>query len=76
MTKTVSKTIRLPEDLTREIETGAEKNNISQGQYCAFVFAEYKQYKLKEMFEENLSRMERDETYKKEQHELAEADFL
>lgn len=34
------------------------------------------QYKLKEIFEENLSRMEQDEAYKKEQHELAEADFL
>lgn len=75
MPKTVSKTIRLPEDLTREIEEGAEKNNISQGQYCAIVFAEYKQYKLKEMFEEDLSRMEQDEAYKKEQHELAETDF-
>lgn len=49
---------------------GAEKNNISQGQYCAM------QYKLKKMFEGDLSRMERDEAYKKEQHELAEADFL
>lgn len=75
MTKTISKTIRLPEDLAREIEVGAEKNNISQGQYCAVVFTEHKQYKLKEIFEENLSRMERDEVYKKEQHELAEADF-
>jgi len=34
------------------------------------------QYKLKKMFEGDLSRMERDEAYKKEQHELAEADFL
>lgn len=76
MPKTVSKTIRLPEDLTREIEEGAEKNNISQGQYCVTVFTEHKQYKLKEMFKENLLRMEQDEAYKKEQHELAEADFL
>ena len=76
MPKTISKTIRLPEDLTREIEMGAQKNNISQGQYCAIVFAEYKQYKLKEMFEEDLSLMEKDEAYKREQHELAKADFL
>ncbi len=75
MSKTISKTIRLPEDLAREIEIGAEKNNISQGQYCTVVFTEYKQYKLKEIFVENLLRMEQDEAYKKEQHELAEADF-
>lgn len=29
----------------------------------------------KELFEENLLKMEQDEAYKKEQHELAEADF-
>ncbi|MEK7126854.1 MAG: hypothetical protein AAB848_01995 [Patescibacteria group bacterium] len=75
MTKTVSKTIRLPEDLAREIEIGAERNNISQGRYCTVVFTEYKQYKLKEVFEENLSRMEQDQAYKKEQYGLAEADF-
>lgn len=75
MPKTISKTIRLSEDLAREIEIGAEKNNISQGQYCAAVFMQYKQYKLKEVFKENLLRMEQDESYKKEQHELAEADF-
>lgn len=75
MPKTIAKTIRLPEDLVREIETGAEKNNISQGQYCTAVFAEYKQYKLKEVFQKNLLQMEEDEAYKKEQHDLAEADF-
>lgn len=75
MPKTISKTIRLPEELTREIEIGAEKNNISQGQYCAIVFTEYKRYRLEEIFEENLLRMEQDEAYKKEQYELAEADF-
>ena len=61
--------------MAREIEIGAEKNNISQGQYCTVVFTEYKQYKLKEMFEEDLVRMEQDEVYKKEQYELSEADF-
>lgn len=76
MAKTVSKTIRIPESLACEIETGAEKNNISQGQYCVSVFTEYKQYKLQKMFEEDLANMEKDEAYKKEQHELAEADFL
>lgn len=76
MPKTISKTIRIPEDLAREIEMGAEQNNISQGQYCLSVFTEYKQYKLQKMFEEDLANMEKDETYKREQHELAEADFL
>lgn len=75
MTKTISKTIRLPEDVAREIEVGAEKNGLSQGQYCTKVFAGYKKYKLKEVYEENLLRMEKDEAYQKEQHELAEADF-
>lgn len=75
MTKTISKTIRLPESLVREIEIGAEKNNISQGQYCTAIFIEYKQYKLKEIFEKDLLLMEKDEAYKKEQHELSEADF-
>ena len=75
MPKTISKTMRLPENLVREIEIGAEKNNISQGQYCMAVFTEYKNYKLKEVFQENLLRMEQDEAYKKEQHDLAEADF-
>lgn len=43
--------------------------------YCMSVFMQYKQYKLKEMFEENLLRMEQDEPYRIEQYELAEADF-
>ncbi len=75
MSRTISKTIRLPESLAREIEIGAEKNSVSQGQFCTAVFAEYKKYKLKEVFEENLLRMERDEFYRKEQHDLAEGDF-
>lgn len=49
---------------------------ISKDLACEIEAGAYKEYKLKEMFQENLLRMEQDEAYKKEQHELAEADFL
>lgn len=42
---------------------------------CTSMFMQYKRYKSEEMFEENFLRMEQDEAYKKEQYELAEADF-
>jgi hypothetical protein len=76
MPKTVLKTFRLPIDVAKEIETGAKKNNVSQAQYVVTVVTENKFLKLKKSFDEDAKRMESDILYKKEQIDLAEADFL
>lgn len=76
MTKTIAKTFRISPVLAREIENEAKNQEISQGEYLARVFFENKKMKLKKEFERNLAMMEHDVQYKKEQVDLANADFL
>lgn len=76
MTKTISKTFRLPAEIVKEIEEQAAQKNISQGQYFVAIFTENKFLKMHKVFEENLIQMEQDKIYQQEQRDLAEADFL
>ena len=76
MPKTVSKTFRIPLEVAKEIELEARKNNVSQAQFIVTAVTENKFLKLQRIFEDNIKNMENDEAYKKEQIELAEADFL
>ena len=76
MPKTVSRTFRIPADIAVEIEVGAKKNNVSQAQYITTVVTENKFLKLRKSFEDDLRVLEKDELYKHEQVDLAEADFL
>lgn len=76
MAKTVLKTFRLPLEVAKEIEMEAQKSNVSQAQYVVSIVTENRFLKLRKTFEEDAKKMENDREYKKEQSELAEADFL
>lgn len=76
MSKTILKTFRLPLNIAKEIELEAKKTKVSQAQYFVMIFTENKTLKIKKTFEDDLARMAQDESYKKEQQELAEANFM
>ena len=76
MSKTIAKTFRLPLEIVREIETGAEECNVSQTQYIVTIVTENRLMKLHKSFNDGLKSMENDAAYLKEQKDLAEADFL
>ena len=75
MSKTVSKTFRLPVEVAKQIEVDAVNNNISQAGYITVIVTENKFLKLQKTFMEDVNAMEDNDLYLKEQQELADADF-
>lgn len=75
MAQSVLKTFRLPKEVAEEIELGAKSNHLSQAQYLVSIVTENKFLKLKKSFEEDVMKMEKDKAYRKEQVDLANANF-
>lgn len=76
MSKTISKTFRIPAEIAKEIALEAKKRDVSQAQYFVAVFTENKFLKMQKTFHENLKEMKHDDAYQKEEYQLAEANFL
>lgn len=76
MSKTILKTFRLPREVAEEIEREADKRNISQAGYVIAIVTENKFFKLQKAFETDAHALGNDEQYKKEQQDLADANFM